>query len=116
MKIFLAAKTFLLTGALLTANASAAIKCGDFLLRSKPDGWMYINGVKPESQKITFLKQTDDYDNVMLQWMVADPSTGQWYGMDYVVRNGKSILNVEVIRDRINERRIFGSYDCVKVK
>ncbi|EDZ15097.1 conserved hypothetical protein [Salmonella enterica subsp. enterica serovar 4 [Salmonella enterica subsp. enterica serovar 4 [Salmonella enterica subsp. enterica serovar 4,[5],12:i:- str. CVM23701] len=77
---------------------------------------MHINGQKPETQKMTFLKQKDDFDNVMMQWMLPDPSTGRWLGMDYIKRNKKAILNVEVIRKNMDEPREFWTYDCRKVK
>lgn len=34
----------------------------------------------------------------MMQWMLPDAKTGRWLGLDYVKRNNKAILNVEVIR------------------
>lgn len=100
----------------MSAKATAAIKCGDFLLRSKSDGWMYINGIKPETQKITFLKKQDDYENIELQWSLADPRTGQWYAMDFIKQMGKSMLNVELRSTDFKAPRVFGSYDCVNVK
>ncbi|SWL96821.1 Uncharacterised protein [Klebsiella pneumoniae] len=36
--------------------------------------------------------------------------------MDFVARNGKPILNVEVIRKNMDEPREFWTYDCQKVK
>lgn len=77
---------------------------------------MRINGIKPESQKITFLKTKEDYDNVKVQWMLVNPNTGGFLGMDYIKRDGKAILNVEAIRMNMDEPRMFGTYDCVKAK
>ncbi|KAA1751463.1 hypothetical protein F1D77_27755, partial [Klebsiella pneumoniae] len=37
-------------------------------------------------------------------------------GLDYVKRNNKAILNVEVIRKNMDEPREFWTYDCRKVK
>lgn len=94
----------------------AAMQCGDFYLKADKEGLTLINGKKPETQKITFTKAKDDYDNVMIQWMVASPEAGRWLGMDYVRNNGKPILNVEVVRVNMDEPRQFWTYDCVKVK
>lgn len=77
---------------------------------------MRINGIKPESQKITFLKTKEDYDNVKVQWMLVNPNTGGFLGMDYIKRDGKAILNVEAVRMNMDEPRVFGTYDCVKAK
>lgn len=95
---------------------SAATQCGPFRFDAGNDGLMHINGQKPETQKMTFLKQKDDFDNVMMQWMLPAPNTGRWLGMDYIKRNKKAILNVEVIRKNMDEPREFWTYDCRKVK
>lgn len=93
-------------------------QCGPFMLGTSPnnDGWARINGIKPTSQKVTFLKQKDDYDNIKMQWMVPRNDYPGYYGMDYIKRNGKAILNVEAIRSNMDQDRLFGTYDCVKVK
>nr|WP_214679627.1 hypothetical protein [Escherichia coli] len=100
----------------LPLTLSAATQCGPFRFDAGNDGLMHINGQKPETQKMTFLKQKDDFDNVMMQWMLPDPNTGRWLGMDYIKRNKKAILNVEVIRKNMDEPREFWTYDCRKVK
>lgn len=102
--------------ALAPVSSIAALKCGGYYLKANKEGWILINGTKPESQKITFLKQQDDYDNVKIQWMLPDPETGRYLGMDLLVRDKKSILNVEAIRMNMDEPRVFGTYDCEKVK
>lgn len=91
--------------------------CGPFLLTpGADDGWIRINNEKPESQKVTFLKGQDDFENVKIQWMVQRADAPGWFGMDYVKRNGKAILNVEAIRSNMDQPRVFGSFDCVKLK
>ncbi|EAR8227847.1 hypothetical protein E2V00_21450, partial [Salmonella enterica] len=95
----------------ISSTSFADTGCGPFLINWKAqDGLARINGHKPETQKITFLKQKGDYDNVNIQWMV--PGNGRWLGMDFVARNGKPILNVEVIRKNMDEPREFWTYDC----
>lgn len=79
------------------------------------DGLFRINKVKPESQKVTFLNRQSDYDNIQVQWMIQRADAPGWFGMDYIKRNGKAILNVEAIRSNMDEPRLFGSFDCTKL-
>lgn len=92
------------------------LQCGPFHLLGESDGFMHINGQRPESQKITFLKEKDDFHNMKIQWMLPDRETGRYLGMDFIKRDGKAILNVEAIRMNMDEPRVFGTYDCVKAK
>ena len=103
-------------GAAIPSASFGALQCGDFYLKANNEGLTLINGRKTETQKITFLKKQDDYDNVMIQWMIPSPESGRWLGMDYIRRNGKPILNVEVVRKNLDEPREFWTYDCRKVK
>ena len=94
----------------------AVTQCGPFTLSSGPgDGWFRINKIKPDTQKVTFLKQKEDYDNIQVQWMVQRADAPGWFGMDYIKRNGKAILNVEAIRSNMDQPRVFGTFDCKKV-
>ncbi len=53
--------------------------CGPFGINWKAqDGFARIDGVKPESQKITFLKVKNDYNNVKIQWILPDARSGRW--------------------------------------
>lgn len=99
-----------------SCGAFSATQCGPFLLKGESDGLMHINGQAPATQKMSFFKQKNDFDNVMMQWMLPDANTGRWLGLDYVKRNGKAILNVEVIRKNMDEPREFWTYNCQKVK
>ncbi|HDR2590572.1 TPA: hypothetical protein QCI16_004455 [Enterobacter ludwigii] len=108
--------TLFIAASMAPVSSMAALKCGGYYLKTDKEGWILINGAKPESQKITFLKQQDDYDNVKVQMMIPDQESGRWVGMDLLVRDKKSILNVEAIRMNMDEPRVFGTYDCVKAK
>lgn len=101
---------------LIPLAAMADTQCGPFTLTSSSDGFMHINGQRPESQKITFLREKDDFKNVKMQWMLPDQETGRYLGMDFIKRDGKAILNVEAVRMNMDEPRVFGTYDCVKAK
>ncbi|WJV61051.1 hypothetical protein PCO87_14090 [Pectobacteriaceae bacterium C52] len=92
-------------------------KCGPFFIDLTPqDGWARINGAKPETQKITPLPGNIDGNNVKMQWMVPTDAPGKWYGMDYVKKNGKAILNVQLVQANMNAPRVYGTYDCIKIK
>lgn len=111
LKISLALLTSLICG-----QCFAVTQCGPFTLSAGPDdGWFRINNVKPDTQKVTFLKQREDYDNIQIQWMVQRSDAPGWFGMDYIKRNGKAILNVEAIRSNLDQPRFFGSFDCAKL-
>nr|WP_237613207.1 hypothetical protein [Pectobacterium carotovorum] len=92
------------------------MRCGDFIFSTTDleDGFPRINGVKPETQKLTFLKQKEDYDNVKMQWIVPASQPGRWLGMDFIKRDGKAILNVQWLRANMNAPRIYGTYDCAR--
>ncbi|WP_413787405.1 hypothetical protein [Pantoea agglomerans] len=109
---------FLIAVTLSPLMALADSQCGPFHLgtSSENDGWARINGAKPTSQKVTFLKQQGDYDNIQMQWMVPRTDYPGYYGIDYIKSNGKAILNVETIRSNMNEPRMLGSFDCVRIK
>jgi hypothetical protein len=112
-------KTSLLVAVIALGFSSLAfadVKCGEFTLTSSNDGFMHINGARPESQKFTFLGNKDDYDNVKYEWMVATNQPGKWLGMEYIKRSGsKRILNVQVVQANMDAPKVFGTYDCVKV-
>ncbi|GAL60535.1 hypothetical protein EV102420_43_00090 [Pseudescherichia vulneris NBRC 102420] len=84
---------------ILPFHAFADGQCGPFRLSAGPDdGWFRINGVRPETQHITFLKEKEDYSNLKLEWMMATDQPNTWVGLEYIKRDGKAILNAEWIR------------------
>ncbi|MFT2792991.1 hypothetical protein ACMV5I_23390 [Serratia sp. T13T92] len=106
-----------LLSSLYASNGYADVRCGDFTLTSSNDGFMHINGVRPETQKFTFLGQKEDYNNVKYEWRVATNQPGKWLGMEYIKRNGnKRFLNVQLLQASMDAPREFATYDCVKVK
>ena len=88
---------FLFAILVLPVAVYADSQCGPYRLGTSPanDGWARINGVKPESQKVIFLKQKDDYDNIKMVWTMATTQPGLWIGMEYIKRDGKAILNTQ---------------------
>ena len=60
----------------------ADTQCGPYRLTAGNDGFMHINGVKPENQKMSFLKAKEDYQNLKMEWTVATNQPGRWVGLD----------------------------------
>ncbi|HHA0037603.1 TPA: hypothetical protein ACOEXB_004378 [Yersinia enterocolitica] len=103
-------------GILLSAPAFADQQCGDFKIHWAEDGLARINGVRPETQKITFLKNKDDYNNIKMDWRMATDQPGRWVGIEYINRNGKIILNAQWLQANMDAPRQYATYDCVKMK
>ena len=103
---------------LLPDLAYADSQCGPFYLGTSPsnDGWSRINGDKPKNQKVTFLKQKDDYNNIKMEWVVESSKDGQLYGLEYTKRNGKAFLNAQILQASMVAPRTYGTFNCVKVK
>lgn len=105
-----------LAAAALSTSAFADTKCGNFVLSAAPDGLMHINGDAPKTQKLTFLKAKEDYNNVKMEWVVESSKDGQMYGLEYIKRNGKAFLNAQILQASMDAPRTYGTFDCVKVK
>ncbi len=110
----------LLISIVLPNSALADRQCGPFRLSAGPDdGWFRINGARPETQYVTFLKEKEDYSNIKLEWMMATDQPNTWVGLEYIKRDGKAILNAEWIRagvTGIDMPRQLATYNCVRVK
>lgn len=110
----------LIYGVLFTVISSsvafADTQCGPYRLTSGSEGLMLINGVKPETQKMSFLKAKEDYQNMKAEWTVATDQPGRWVGLEYIKRDGKAILNAQWLQASMNAPRQYATYDCMKVK
>lgn len=95
---------------------SKALQCGPFLLDSSRGSVALINGLTPKTQKVTLLTGADNINRVMVEWMVERSDYPGFYGLEYIKRNGKAILNVEAIRANMDQSRAFGTFDCIKVE
>lgn len=115
MNIVMVTLSILSAGAFASDVAKPLMQCGPFTLSSSNDGFMHVNNIRPVSQKFRFTNVADDYKNITYQWMVPRTDYPGYYGMDFIKRNGKAILNVEAIRSNMNEPRMFGTYDCKKI-
>lgn len=95
-------------------SAVAAMQCGPFRLAgvTKEGGWATVNAVKTTRQKVTFLKQKGDADNVKMRWVVAATKFQGDYVMNYLSQAGKATLDVEIVRSSRSQIKISGAYDC----
>lgn len=99
-----------------TLGVSYRAMCGTFGIDlSSSDGWTRINGEKVTSQKITFLKQKDDWDNVKTDMALMPARDGNMYGFQFIKRDGKSFLNVQLLQNNMDAPKIIGSFPCKKV-
>ncbi|MCD1126098.1 hypothetical protein LPW36_08810 [Jinshanibacter sp. LJY008] len=101
---------------LFCGSALAASKCGKYRLDAGNDGWTRVNNEKVTSQKISFLKGKDDWDNVKIDMGLMPARDGNMYGFEFIKRNGKAFLNVQLLQNSMDAPRIIGTFDCKKVK
>lgn len=91
--------------------------CGPFTIDLSPsDGWSRINGAKPESQKIRRIGPGHGVENIKMEWRVATNQPGKWIGLEYIKRDGKGILNAQLLQASMDAPRQYATYDCQKVK
>ncbi|MFC0228688.1 hypothetical protein [Serratia aquatilis] len=80
------------------------------------DGWVRVNGEKVTSQKVRYLGKQGDEANTQYNMDLMPSRDGNMYGFEFIKRDGKAWLNVELLRTRIDAPRVIGTYDCVKIK
>ena len=95
-------------------SSFSAIQCGSF--RMTGDGMTVINGETVTSQKITFLGKKGDYANMKMDMGLMPASDGNNYGFQFIKRDGKSWLNVQLLQNSMDAPRVIGTYDCQRVK
>jgi hypothetical protein len=108
-----------LSGILFLASAmshASGLKCGEWVIDANDAGETTINGAVTNTQKVTFLKARGDYANMKLEMALSPAPDGYAYGYELIKRNGKAILNVEVLRANMHQPRVFGTYDCERLK
>lgn len=100
---------------LICSVAIADLQCGSYRLHAAKSGWTEINGERVTSQKIKFLGQEDDWDNVKTDMGLMPARDGNNYGFEFIKRNGKAWLNVQLLQHSMDAPRIIGSFPCKKV-
>jgi len=98
--------------------AFADVQCGPFHLagQTADGGWATVDGMKTRHQKVVFLQQKGDSNNVKMHWTVAATKFQGDYGMAYQNKKGEATLNVEVMRSSRSQIKISGSYDCHNIR
>lgn len=95
---------------MVTAPAMAAIQCGSYIMTG--DGMTVINGEMVTSQKIKFLGKDGDYSNMKMDMGLMPSRDGNNYGFEFVKRNGKAFLNVQLLQNSMDAPKIIGSFPC----
>lgn len=107
-------KRFCLAIAMMgAAPAMAAIQCGSYTMTG--DGMTVINGETVTSQKVKFLGKDGDYSNMKMDMGLMPARDGNNYGFEFVKRNGKAFLNVQLLQNNMDAPKIIGSFPCKKV-
>ncbi|GAL57068.1 hypothetical protein EV102420_05_00020 [Pseudescherichia vulneris NBRC 102420] len=97
------------------STSFAAFQCGSYLLSVDERGYAFINKEETTSQKIIFLKDYGDYANMAMDMGLMPASDGNNYGFEFVKRNGKAFLNVQLLQANMDIPPIIGSFPCKKV-
>lgn len=91
----------------------AAIQCGGYRLTG--DGMTVINGETVTSQKITYLGAKGDDTKMKMDMGLMPARDGNMYGFEFIKRNGKAFLNVQLLQNNRNATTVIGSFPCEKV-
>ncbi|MEL0553464.1 hypothetical protein [Raoultella lignicola] len=98
--------------AVISTPTMAAIQCGNYVMTG--DGMTVINGETVTSQKIKFLGKNGDYANMKMDMGLMPARDGNNYGFEFVKRNGKAFLNVQLLQNSMDAPKIIGSFPCKK--
>lgn len=96
-----------------TTPVMAAIQCGGYTMTG--GGMTKINGETVTSQKVKFLGKDGDYANMKMDMGLMPARDGNNYGFEFVKRNGKAFLNVQLLQNNMDAPKIIGSFPCKKV-
>lgn len=104
---------YLILAMMVTAPTMAAIQCGNYIMTG--EGMTVINGETVTSQKIKFLRKDGDYANMKMEMGLMPSRDGNNYGFEFVKRNGKAFLNVQLLQNSMDAPKVIGSFPCKKV-
>lgn len=109
-------KALLFLGLLISSHSFAAIQCGGYQLTiDDSEGMVRINGEKVTSQKIKYLGAQGDEANTRWDMGLMPARDGNNYGFQFVKRDGKSFLNVQLLQNSMDAPKVIGSFPCKKV-
>lgn len=83
---------------------------------SDAEGLVRINGELVTSQKVKYLGAQGDESKAVWNMGLMPARDGNNYGFEFVKRNGKSFLNVQLLQNSMDAPRIIGSFPCKKVQ
>ncbi|WP_395304467.1 hypothetical protein [Enterobacter sp. ECC-019] len=109
-------KYALLAGLLVSLPSFAAFQCGGYKMTlSDAEGLVRINGELVTSQKVKYLGEQGDESKAVWNMGLMPARDGNNYGFEFVKRNGKSFLNVQLLQNRMDAPKVIGSFPCKKV-
>lgn len=109
-------KYALLAGLLVSLPSFAAFQCGGYKMTlSDSEGLVRINGELVTSQKVKYLGEQGDESKAVWNMGLMPARDGNNYGFEFVKRNGKSFLNVQLLQNSMDAPKIIGSFPCKKV-
>ncbi|GDB17547.1 hypothetical protein HmCmsJML134_00103 [Escherichia coli] len=109
-------KYALLAGLLVSLPSFAAFQCGGYKMTlSDAEGLVRINGELVTSQKVKYIGTQGDEANAVWNMGLMPARDGNNYGFEFVKRNGKSFLNVQLLQNNMDAPKIIGSFPCKKV-
>lgn len=82
---------------------------------SDAEGLVRINGELVTSQKVKYLGAQGDESKAVWNMGLMPARDGNNYGFEFVKRNGKSFLNVQLLQNSMDAPKIIGSFPCKKV-
>ncbi|ECF0142211.1 hypothetical protein EX931_14270 [Salmonella enterica subsp. enterica serovar Monschaui] len=110
-------KYALLFGLFVSLPSFAAFQCGGYKMTlSDAEGLVRINGELVTSQKVKYLGAQGDESKAVWNMGLMPAHDGNNYGFEFVKRNGKSFLNVQLLQNSMDAPKIIGSFPCKKVQ
>ncbi|EID9357148.1 hypothetical protein LCK34_001480 [Salmonella enterica] len=110
-------KYALLFGLFVSLPSFAAFQCGGYKMTlSDAEGLVRINGELVTSQKVKYLGAQGDESKAVWNMGLMLARDGNNYGFEFVKRNGKSFLNVQLLQNSMDAPKIIGSFPCKKVQ
>ncbi|WHQ16361.1 hypothetical protein MQ089_10525 [Edwardsiella anguillarum] len=110
-------KYALLFGLIVSLPSFAAFQCGGYKMTlSDAEGLVRINGELVTSQKVKYLGAQGDEANTRWDMGLMPSRDGNNYGFQFIKRDGKSFLNVQLLQNSMDAPKIIGSFPCKKIE
>lgn len=110
-------KYALLAGLFVSLPSFAAFQCGGYKMTlTDSEGLVRINGELVTSQKVKYLGAQGDESKAVWNMGLMPARDGNNYGFEFVKRNRKSFLNVQLLQNSMDAPKLVGSFPCEKIK